>query len=99
MAKEYSVQNATLILFNGGATEGKSSFVEAYNLSTAPWKNVGTSTDNITTQSTKIVQKVTKSITNAKALVILNNNGTLNVGDDGSLTVNGTKFEGTYAEF
>ena len=99
LAKEYSVQNATLILFNGGATEGKSSFVEAYNLSTAPWQNVGTSTDNITTQSTKIVQKVTKSITNAKALVILNNNGILNVGDDGSLTVNGTKFEGTYAEF
>lgn len=60
---------------------------------------MGTSTDNITTQSTKIVQKVTKSITNAKALVILNNNGILNVGDDGSLTVNGTKFEGTYAEF
>lgn len=99
LAKEYSVQNATLILFNGGVTEGKSSFVEAYNLSTAPWQNVGTSTDNITTQSTKIVQKVTKSITNAKALVILNNNGILNVGDDGSLTVNGTKFEGTYAEF
>lgn len=99
LAKEYSVQNATLILFNGGATEGKSSFVEAYNLSTAPWQNVGTSTDNITTQSTKIVQKVTKSITNAKALVILNNNGILNVGDNGSLTVNGTKFEGTYAEF
>lgn len=99
MAKEYSVHDATLILFNGSDTEGKSSFVEAHTLSTAPWKNVGTSTDNITTQSTKIVQKVTKSITNAKALVILNNNGTLNVGDDGSLTVNGTKFEGTYSEF
>ena len=99
MAKEYSVHDATLILFNGSDTEGKSSFVEAHTLSTASWKNVGTSTDNITTQSTKIVQKVTKSITNAKALVILNNNGTLNVGDDGSLTVNGTKFEGTYSEF
>lgn len=99
MAKEYSVHDATLILFNGGATEGKSSFVEAHKLSTAPWQKVGTSDDNITTRSTKIVQKVTKSITNAKALVILNNNRTLNVGDDGSLTVNGTKFEGTYAEF
>lgn len=99
MPKEYSVQDATLILFNAGTTEGESSFVEAHKLSTAPWTNVGTSTDNITTQSKKIVQKVTKSITNAKALVILNNNGTLQVGDDGSLTVNGTKFEGTYAEF
>lgn len=99
LAKEYSVQNATLILFNGGATEGKSSFVEAHTLSTAPWQNVGTSDDNITTQSKKIVQKVTKSITNAKALVILNNNGTLSVGEDGSLKVNNTNFTGTYAEF
>ncbi len=99
MAKEYSVHDATLILFNGGATEGKSSFVEAHTLSTAPWQNVGTSDDNITTQSKKIVQKVTKSITNAKALVILNNNGTLSVGEDGSLKVNNTNFTGTYADF
>lgn len=99
MAKEYSVHDAILILFNGGATEGKSSFVEAHTLSTAPWQNVGTSDDNITTQSKKIVQKVTKSITNAKALVILNNNGTLSVGEDGSLKVNNTNFTGTYAEF
>lgn len=99
MAKEYSVHDATLILFNGGATEGKSSFVEAHTLSTAPWQNVGTSDDNITTQSKKIVQKVTKSITNAKALVILNNNGTLSVGEDGSLKVNNTNFTGNYAEF
>lgn len=99
MAKEYSVHDATLILFTGGATEGKSSFVEAHTLSTAPWQNVGTSDDNITTQSKKIVQKVTKSIINAKALVILNNNGTLSVGEDGSLKVNNTNFTGTYAEF
>lgn len=99
MAKEYSVQDATLILFNGGTTEGESSFVEAHNLSTAPWQNVGTETDNITTQSKKIVQKVTKSIINAKALVILNNNGTLIVGEDGSLKVNDTNFNGTYADF
>lgn len=99
LAKEYSVHDATLILFTGGATEGKSSFVEAHTLSTAPWQNVGTSDDNITTQSKKIVQKVTKSINNAKALVILNNNGTLSVGEDGSLKVNNTNFTGTYAEF
>lgn len=99
MAKEYSVKDATLILFNGGATEGESSFVEAHMLSTAPWQNVDPSDDNITTQSKKIVQKVTNSINKAKALVILNNNGTLAVGADGSLTVNGSKFEGNYAEF
>lgn len=99
MAKEYSVKDATLILFNGAATEGESSFVEAHKLSTTPWTNKNPADDNITTQSKKIVQKVTKSITNAKALVILNNNNTLTVGDDGTLKVNGTEFTGTYAEF
>ena len=99
MAKEYSVKDATLILFNGAATEGESSFVEAHKLSTTPWTNQNPADDNITTQSKKIVQKVTKSITNAKALVILNNNNTLTVGDDGTLKVKGTEFTGTYADF
>ncbi len=62
MAKEYSVHDATLLFCSMVVIlKGKSSFVEAHTLSTAPWKNAGTSTDNITTQSTKIVQKVTKS--------------------------------------
>ena len=99
MATEYAVKDATLILFNGSTTEGESSFVEAHKLSTTPWTNQNPADDNITTQSKKIVQKVTKSITNAKALVILNNNNTLTVGDDGTLKVNGTEFTGTYAEF
>lgn len=99
MATEYAVKDATLILFNGSTTEGESSFVEAHKLSTTPWTNQNPADDNITTQSKKIVQKVTKSITNAKALVILNNNNTLTVGDDGTLKVNGTEFTGTYADF
>lgn len=100
MTKEYSVKDATLILFNGAATEGESSFVEAHKLSTTPWTNQNPADDNITTQSKKIVQKVTRSITNAKALVILNNNNILTVGDDdGTLKVKGTEFTGTYAEF
>lgn len=99
MATEYAVKDATLILFNGNTTEGESSFVEAHKLSTTPWTNKNPADDNITTQSKKIVQKVTKSITNAKALVILNNNNTLTVGDDGTLKVNGTEFTGTYADF
>lgn len=99
MATEYAVKDATLILFNGSTTEGESIFVEAHKLSTTPWTNKNPADDNITTQSKKIVQKVTKSITNAKALVILNNNNTLTVGDDGTLKVNGTEFTGTYAEF
>ena len=99
MAKEYAVKDATLLLFDG-ADDNSARFVAAYKLSTEPWKNLAPSDDNITTQSRKIVQKVTASITNAKALVILNNNGILTVNDtDNSLTVNGTSFTGTFAEF
>ena len=99
MATEYAVKDATLLLFDG-ADENSASFVAAYKLSTEPWKDLAPSDDNITTQSRKIVQKVTASITNAKALVILNNNGTLTVNDtDNSLKVNGTSFTGTFADF
>ena len=99
MATEYAVKDATLLLFDG-ADENSASFVAAYKLSTEPWKDLAPSDDNITTQSRKIVQKVTASITNAKALVILNNNGILTVNDtDNSLKVNGTSFTGTFADF
>lgn len=99
MAKEYAVKDATLLLFDG-ADDNSARFVAAYKLSTEPWKNLAPSDDNITTQSRKIVQKVTASITNAKALVILNNNGILTVNDtDNSLTVNGKSFTGTFADF
>ena len=99
MAKEYAVKDATLLLFDG-ADDNSARFVAAYKLSTEPWKDLAPSDDNITTQSRKIVQKVTASITNAKALVILNNNGILTVNDtDNSLKVNGTSFTGTFAEF
>ena len=99
MAKEYAVKDATLLLFDG-ADENSASFVAAYKLSTEPWKDLAPKDDNITTQSRKIVQKVTKSINKAKALVILNNNGILTVNDtDNSLKVNGTSFTGTFADF
>lgn len=99
MAKEYAVKDATLLLFDG-ADDNSATFVAAYKLSTEPWKDLAPSDDNITTQSKKIVQKVTASINKAKALVILNNNGILTVNDtDNSLTVNGTKFTGTFKKF
>lgn len=99
LAKEYAVKDATLLLFDG-ADDNSAAFVAAYKLSTEPWKDLAPKDDNITTQSRKIVQKVTKSINKAKALVILNNNGILTVNDtDNSLKVNGTSFTGTFAEF
>ncbi|MQN36430.1 fimbria major subunit [Segatella copri] len=99
MAKEYAVKNATLLLFDG-ADDNSATFVAAYKLSTEPWKDLAPSDDNITTQSRKIVQKVTASINKAKALVILNDNGILTVDDThNSLKVNGTSFTGTFADF
>lgn len=99
LAKEYAVKDATLLLFDG-ADDNSAAFVAAYKLSTEPWKDLAPKDDNITTQSSKIVQKVTKSINKAKALVILNNNGILTVNDtDNSLKVNGTSFTGTFADF
>lgn len=61
LANEYAVKDATLLLFDG-ADENSATFVAAYKLSTEPWKKLAPSDDNITTQSRKIVQKVTKSI-------------------------------------
>lgn len=99
LAKEYAVKDATLLLFDG-ADDNSATFVAAYKLSTEPWKDLEPKDDNITTQSRKIVQKVTKSINKAKALVILNKNGIFDVDDtDNSLTFNGTKFTGTFQDF
>lgn len=99
LAKEYAVKDATLLLFDG-ADDNSATFVAAYKLSTEPWKNLAPSDDNITTQSRKIVQKVTKSINKAKALVILNKNGIFTVDDtDNSLSIDGTKFTGTFKKF
>lgn len=99
LANEYAVKDATLLLFDG-ADDNSATFVAAYKLSTEPWKDLAPSDDNITTQSRKIVQKVTASINKAKALVILNDNGILTVDDThNSLKVNGTSFTGTFADF
>lgn len=94
---EYDVKNATLLLFDG-ADEASATFKGAFALSTEPWKNQSPANSNITTKSKTIVQEVNGSFTDAKALVILNDNGLLNVTST-SLSVNGTPFTGTYSEF
>lgn len=96
-ANEYAVQNATLLLFDG-ADEASATFKGAFALSTEPWKNQSPANSNITTKSKTIVQEVNGTFTNAKALVILNHNGILNVTGT-SLSVNGKSFTGTYSDF
>lgn len=77
-AKEYDVNNATLLIFKAAAgetDENKYTFVEAVNLgSMEPWEKDGADNDGITTKA-KIVAKLDKvtSKEDLYALVILNN--------------------------
>lgn len=95
---EYEVKNATLLLFSG-TSEDAAQFKSAYKLGTEPWKNNDPADDNISYTSKKVVQKVSQSITDAKALVVLNNNDIFTVDDNGELKFGDTKFAGTYKEF
>lgn len=97
LATEYAVDNATLIIFNSTGT-----FVEAHDIDTKPWTS--SSDDNVTRVSTKIVQKVSGSVAaNYQMLVILNDNGLIDVTASNGLEVfqSGklTAFSGTYDQF
>lgn len=98
LANEYAVKNGTLILFEG-ANEKDATFAGAYELKNLSMNLVGTTTDNITT-TTKITQKINNGLSsgtnNFYAIVVLNNNGTLDVDDaNASLEVNGEDFSPT----
>ena len=99
LANEYAVKNGTLILFEG-ANEKDAKFAGAYELKNLSMNLVGTTTDNITT-TTKITQKINSGLAdgtnnNFYAIVVLNNNGTLDVdGTNASLKVNGVDFPST----
>lgn len=99
LTNEYAVKDATLLLFDG-SDESSASFLGAYTLSTDPWTSPE-GDKNITTTSKKVVQHINDGGTNAKALVILNNNGIFSVASDGTLTFSGetTSFSGTYQNF
>lgn len=99
LKSEYAVKDATILLFSG-TNEASATFVAAYKLGTEPWTAPAGDGNNVTTTSKKVVQKLTKSITNAKALVVLNNNGvfTIDETNDG-LKINDTAFSGTYSDF
>ncbi len=98
---EYAVKDATLILFEG-TSESTAKISSSYSLNLA-FNLVGTTTDNITSTA-KIVQKINDPLAAGNkfyALVILNNNGQLNIQTaDNSLKVNGVSVQGkTLAEF
>lgn len=97
LADEYAVKNGTLILFEG-ANEKDATFAGAYELKNLSMNLVGTTTDNITT-TTKITKKINNGLSsgtnNFYAIVVLNNNGTLAVGNNASLKVNDEDFPST----
>lgn len=97
LPNEYAVYNGTLLLFEG-ATEADATFAGAYDLKNLSMNLVGNTTDNITT-TTKITQKINNGLSdgsmNFYAIVVLNNNGTLTVGDNATLKVNGEDFDPT----
>lgn len=96
LASEYKVNNATLILFQGG-TEETATFHSAYTL---PVSMEMDNTEQITS-TTKIVSRVEDNnvLTGANlyALVVINDNGLLTVGSDNKLQLDGTNFGGGLA--
>lgn len=101
LPSEYKVNDATLLLFSG-ATEDGATFASAYNLDATGFAMNGSTTDQITSSAT-LVQEVTVPTTedngNIYALVVLNNNGKIAAGADGTLTVGDEKFTGTFKDF
>ena len=96
-AKEYAVNDAILVLFVG-QDEANATFNSAYTMDLGNWEDK----ENQITTSARIVQKI-KEIENTGgessnkiyALVVLNGNGVLSVGNDNALTVNSSSFTGT----
>ena len=98
LADEYAVKNGTLILFEG-AKEADATFAGAYELKNLSTNLVATTTDNITT-TTKITQKINNGLSSDTnsfyAIVVLNDNGTLDVDNaTATLKVNGVDFPST----
>lgn len=104
LPSEYKVNDATLLLFSGATEDGEdgATFASAYNLDATGFAMNGSTTDQITSSAT-LVQEVTVPTTkddgNIYALVVLNNNGKIAAGADGTLTVGGEKFTGTFKNF
>ena len=87
---EYAVNDAHLLLF-GGSDESSATLQSWYNINTS-FSGVGTTTDNITTQSEVVKQIVKPTGDNTYALVVLNNNDNLAFG---GATIEGINNAGT----
>ena len=97
LPKEYDVNDATLILFQGD-NEATARFHSAYMLTT------GFTTDATTTNQVTSTEQLTKSVNgetvgkNLYALVVLNRNNVIEPQANHTLKVNGELFYGNFAE-
>lgn len=101
LPSEYKVNDATLLLFSG-ETEDGATFASAYNLDATGFAMNGSTTDQITSSATLVQEVTVPTTTNDDkiyALVVLNNNGKIAAGADGTLTVGDEKFTGTFKDF
>lgn len=89
LASEYQVKNAKLVLFQG-SNEGDAKFHSAYDLLKVGMEGVGTEKDQITT-TTRIISRLNDKTpgttgytgNNLYALVVLNDNGLLEISENG----------------
>lgn len=97
LESEYTVNDATLIVFRGSLeNEDAATFVAAYAINPEPWKM--SDDKQVTDYSTKIVQKVGTTVkAHDLAFVVLNKNGLFAI-DGTTLKVNGAAFAGTFGE-
>ncbi|MDO4335281.1 MAG: Mfa1 family fimbria major subunit [Bacteroidales bacterium] len=97
---EYAVNNAALVLFQGDS-EAEASFVGAYVLVKDAKDEDSDKNDNITV-SHQMVAKISNSITgngSLYALALVNyNNDIATIGTDGTLTIGGSAFTGTFKD-
>lgn len=96
--KEYNVKDAALLLF-AGANENDAVFQGAYNLDGLKKTDIDANVQ-ISTQLTK-VQEISSISAPGKiyAFVLVNKGANINVGIDHTITVNGTAFNGKFADF
>lgn len=94
--EEYDVKKAVLLVF-GGDSEAAATLQGGYKL-TLP--TFGNGDGNQITSTVQLVQAINQApANNLYALVILNPDGVLTVGEDNSVSVGGANFTGTFADF
>lgn len=96
VADEYKVNDAALLLF-AGANENDAVFQGAYNLDGLK-KDISANAQ-ISTQLTKVQEISSISAPGKIYAFVLVNKGTINVGTDHTITVNGTPFTGKFSDF